>query len=51
MPGETAGAGDDPYLRYLRALEEWDERFPGFGHDIHGVEKINGSYHVCCMKP
>jgi arginine/lysine/ornithine decarboxylase len=50
MPGENAGAADGPYLSYLRALLSWDERFPGFGHDTHGVEKINGTYHIYCVK-
>ena len=34
MPGESAGAADGPYLSYLRALQSWDKRFPGFGTDI-----------------
>ena len=38
MPGESTGPDDGPYLGYLRALSAWDERFPGFGHDTHGVE-------------
>jgi len=50
MPGETTGKADGPYLGYLRALAEWDKRFPGFGHDTHGVENRNGVYHVQCLK-
>jgi arginine/lysine/ornithine decarboxylase len=49
MPGESTGAIDGPYLSYLRALWSWDRRFPGFGHDTHGVENRNGSYHVQCL--
>ena len=50
MPGENVGPMDGPYLSYLRALETWDRRFPGFGHDTHGVENINGKYHMYCLK-
>lgn len=50
MPGERTGAADGPYLSYLRALQDWDARFPGFGHDTHGVENIDGHYHLCCLK-
>jgi arginine decarboxylase len=50
MPGETTGAADGPYLSYLRALWAWDRRFPGFGHDTHGVENREGTYYVQCLK-
>jgi arginine/lysine/ornithine decarboxylase len=49
MPGEATGAIDGPYLSYLRALSSWDRRFPGFGHDTHGVENRNGTYFVQCL--
>jgi len=50
MPGESTGPEDGPYLGYLRALSEWDARFPGFGHDTHGVENRDGVYYVQCLK-
>ncbi len=50
MPGEATGAADGPYLSYLRALMSWDSRFPGFGHDTHGVEPRNGTYYLQCLK-
>lgn len=50
MPGESTGNADGPYLSYLRALSSWDRRFPGFGHDTHGVENRDGVYHVQCLK-
>jgi arginine/lysine/ornithine decarboxylase len=50
MPGESAGAANGPYLGYLRALQQWDARFPGFGHDTHGVETRDGSYYMQCLK-
>jgi len=50
MPGECAGPANGPYLSYLRALREWDARFPGFGHDTHGVENVDGRYFLHCLK-
>jgi len=49
MPGESTGAADGPYLSYLRALWSWDRRFPGFGHDTHGVESRDGTCFVQCV--
>jgi arginine/lysine/ornithine decarboxylase len=50
MPGEATGAADGPYLSYLRALSSWDRRFPGFGHDTHGVENRDSIYFVQCLR-
>jgi arginine decarboxylase len=49
MPGESTGESDGPYLSYLRALSSWDRRFPGFGHDTHGVNNRSGTYWVQCL--
>ena len=51
MPGEHAGESGGPVLGYLRALQHLDRKFPGFGHDIHGVEPTpDGTYRVMCLK-
>jgi arginine/lysine/ornithine decarboxylase len=50
MPGENTGCSDGPYISYLRALWSWDRRFPGFGHDTHGVENLEGTYYVQCLR-
>jgi arginine decarboxylase len=50
MPGESTGAKDGPYLGYLNALASWDRRFPGFGHDTHGIENRDGVQYVQCLK-
>ena len=50
MPGEVTGPANGPYLSYLRALCSWDRRFPGFGHDTHGVENRDGVYNVQCLR-
>ena len=49
MPGENAGPSDGPFLAYLKALEAFDQRFPGFAHDTHGVEVEDGKYRVLCI--
>jgi len=44
MGGERAGTLKEPVMAYLRSLQDFDNRFPGFGHDIHGIEMENGRY-------
>ena len=50
MPGENAGPADGMYLSYLQALQAWDRLFPGFEHENHGVENIDGTYFVYCLR-
>jgi arginine decarboxylase len=50
MPGESTGAADGPYVGYLRALRDWDRRFPGFTHETHGVELRDGEHYLQCLK-
>jgi len=50
MPGEVIGAANGPYIGYLKALQDWDRTFPGFGHDTHGVEVEDGEYYMQCFK-
>lgn len=50
MPGERIGDQNDPVLRYMHVLQEFDRRFPGFEHDSHGVEVVDGIYHLYCLK-
>jgi arginine/lysine/ornithine decarboxylase len=38
MPGERFGEATRAVGHFLLGLEAFDARFPGFGHDIHGVE-------------
>ena len=50
MPGERAGTIEGPVLSYLCALEDFDARFPGFAHDIHGVERDeHGVFSIECL--
>ena len=51
MPGENAGTATGPLIGYLQALEAFDAEMPGFAHDTHGVEVIDGLYRVLCVKP
>jgi arginine/lysine/ornithine decarboxylase len=48
-PGERTGAPDAPVLRYLMTMQEFDRRFPGFEHDTHGIENVNGTYMMNCI--
>ncbi|KHL18640.1 UNVERIFIED_CONTAM: arginine decarboxylase [Mumia flava] len=50
MPGETTGETDGPALGYLRAMEAFDARFPGFEHETHGVEVVDGRYRLRCVR-
>ena len=50
MPGENAGPENGPWIGYLRALQDWDQHFPGFEHETHGVIVENGSYFVYCLR-
>jgi arginine decarboxylase len=50
MPGENVGASDGPWLTYLRALQEYGHRFPGFAKEVEGTEERDGVYYVYCLK-
>jgi arginine decarboxylase len=49
-PGERTGKQNGPLIRYLKSLQDFDNRFPGFEHDTHGVENCNGEYMMYCIK-
>jgi arginine decarboxylase len=49
MPGENAGDAAGPLLGYLKALEAFDAEMPGFAHDTHGVEVVDGKYQILCI--
>lgn len=44
MPGEQAGSRSGPFVSYLKALQDFDRKFPGFEHDIHGIDHVDGVY-------
>jgi len=50
MSGENLGDEASPQIGYLRSLQAWDREFPGFEHETEGVEVIEGTYHVMCVK-
>jgi arginine decarboxylase len=50
MPGENLGPDDGPWLTYLRTLQEWGHRFPGFAKEVEGTEERDGTFHVYCVK-
>ena len=49
MPGENIGPADGPWLTYLRAVQEWGEKFPGFAKEVEGTEEHDGTYHIYCV--
>ncbi|SDD78786.1 Orn/Lys/Arg family decarboxylase [Actinokineospora iranica] len=49
MPGERTGQHDGPLLTYLRVLEDFDQCFPGFTTETHGVRKEKGQYWISCV--
>ena len=38
LPGERIGPDGCAAIRYLQALEAFNRTFPGFEHEVHGVE-------------
>jgi arginine decarboxylase len=38
-PGERMGGPDSPAMKLLTALETLDKEFPGFPHELHGVQR------------
>lgn len=50
MSGENFGDEKSPQIGYLKALATWDEKFPGFEHEIEGATVENGEYCVLCVK-
>jgi arginine decarboxylase len=47
MPGERLPHGDKGIMGYLRALQEFDKHYPGFEHEIQGVNvDENGDFWV-----
>jgi arginine decarboxylase len=50
MPGENIGPADGPWLAYMRILQDYGHRFPGFAKECEGAEEHDGVYHVYCVK-
>jgi arginine decarboxylase len=49
MPGENVGGVDSPWLTYLRIVQEYGHRFPGFAKEVEGTEERDGTYHIYCL--
>ncbi len=50
MPGENVGKADGPWLTYLRTLQEYGHRFPGFAKEVEGTEEREDGYYIYCVK-
>ncbi|WP_339511142.1 Orn/Lys/Arg decarboxylase N-terminal domain-containing protein [Pseudomonas sp. RL_15y_Pfl2_60] len=50
MPGENLGPLDGPWIRYIQALQDWGNHFPGFEKEVEGAVHKDGDYHFWCLK-
>lgn len=50
MPGENLGPLDGPWIRYIQALQDWGNHFPGFEKEVSGAVHKDGEYHFWCLK-
>ncbi|WP_447591040.1 Orn/Lys/Arg family decarboxylase [Aquipseudomonas campi] len=50
MPGERFTAATRSIIDYLLFARAFDERFPGFDADVHGLQKEGGQYTADCLK-
>lgn len=50
MPGENFGANDGPWLSYMRSLQDWGTKFPGFEKVVEGSIMKDDTYNVWCLK-
>jgi arginine decarboxylase len=50
MPGESVGPADGPWITFLRTLQEYGHRFPGFAKEVEGTEERDGRFFVQCLK-
>ena len=49
MPGERFTPATRSIIEYLAYARAFDERFPGFDADVHGLQKEGGHYTVDCI--
>jgi arginine decarboxylase len=49
MPGVSIGKADGPWLTYLRTLQEYGHRFPGFAKEVEGTEERDGTFYIYCV--
>ncbi|SFD42283.1 Orn/Lys/Arg decarboxylase N-terminal domain-containing protein [Pragia fontium] len=51
MPGESINEESSAIIDYLMAVEEFGKRFPGFEHELQGIDiDESGEYKVRCIK-
>ena len=48
MPGELLEEGN-PQVKFLLALEKFNQCFPGFEREIHGIETDNVCFSMRCV--
>jgi arginine decarboxylase len=50
MPGERFTAQTRSIIDYLEFARTFDQSFPGFDADVHGLQREGGRYTVDCIK-
>jgi arginine decarboxylase len=50
MPGENIGPEDGPWLTFLRSMEDWGRKFPGFEKIVEGAVIEDGKFQFWCVK-
>lgn len=50
MPGENMGPANGPWIRYIRAVQDWGREFPGFEREVEGAVIQDGIYHFWCLR-
>jgi arginine decarboxylase len=50
MPGERFTADTRSIIDYLEFARTFDNSFPGFDADVHGLQKVDGRYCVNCIR-
>lgn len=54
MPGERCGPETRPIIDLLLSLQRFDDLFPGFENEVHGVDVVieddHGAYYIYCVE-
>jgi len=50
MPGERFSQSSRAIIDYLKFAQTFEQRFPGFGADVHGLQHEENGYTALCLK-
>jgi len=51
MPGERFSESTRAIIDYLQFAQTFEQCFPGFGADVHGLQQAENGYTALCLKP